>query len=79
MVYFIIEEVFIDGISFESSLVILHFKLKFIIFSLKTLVLMNKFHNLLLFIIDDLLDLLSFDVSMMMFLHVCFEIGKHIG
>ena len=70
MVNFIIEEVFIDGVSFQSSLVILCLQPELVIFTQQAHVLMHQLGDALLLVIDDGLDLLSFDVSLVVFLHV---------
>ena len=79
MVNFIIEEVLIDGVSFQSSLVILCLQPELVIFTQQAPVLMHQLGDALLLVIDDGLDLLSFDVSLVVFLHVLLEIGKHVA
>lgn len=70
MVNFIIEEVFVDGVSFDSSLVLFRLQLQLVILTHQALVLMHQFCDGLLSFFYEGLQLLSFYVFLMVVLDV---------
>lgn len=79
MVNFLIEEILIDGVSFDSSLVLFRLQPQLVILTKETLVLMHQLCYILLPLLYDGLQLLYFYVFLVVVLQVRLEVGEHVA